>query len=120
MASVSLIVGAVCVLDKILEGLFSPSGSLAGTLRRGASLRHEPRPYVSRNPIKEEDLDVILNWESDKSSECWQKIKSVREGDVWKKEIEDNKTWVMKVGDISSLTLFMGGCSRPRGGTFIH
>ncbi|XP_028393796.1 START domain-containing protein 10-like [Dendronephthya gigantea] len=78
------------------QASLSRTGSLAGTLRRGASLRHEPRPYVSRNPIKEEDLDVILNWEADKSGECWQKIKSVREGDVWKKEMEDNKTWVLK------------------------
>ena len=70
---------------------------MGGTLRRGASLRHEPRPYVSRNPIKEEDLDVILNWDLDKSSENWQKIKSVREGTVWKKEMDDNKTWVLKV-----------------------
>lgn len=70
------------------------SGSLAGTLRRGASLRHEPRPYVSRNPIKEEDLDVILGWESDNNDQ-WQKIKTVREGTVWIKEI--GETWVIKV-----------------------
>lgn len=72
-------------------------GSLGGTLRRGASLRHEPRPFVSRNPIKEEDLDVLLNWESDNNNDYWQKIKSVREGTVWKKEIEDDNTWVLKV-----------------------
>ena len=72
-------------------------GSLGGTLKRGASLRHEPRPYVSRNPIKEEDLDVILNWELDTKKESWRKVKSVREGTVWKKEMEDDKTWVLKV-----------------------
>ena len=72
-------------------------GSLGGTLKRGASLRHEPRPYVSRNPIKEEDLDVILNWELDTSKDCWRKVKSVREGTVWKKEMGDDKTSVLKV-----------------------
>ena len=77
--------------------LMYPLGSLGGTLKRGASLRHEPRPYVSRNPIKEEDLDVILNWELDKSTECWQRVKRVREGTVWKKEMEENKAWVLKV-----------------------
>lgn len=76
---------------------------MGGTLRRGASLRHEPRPYVSRNPIKEEDLEVILTWENDKSQEAWERIKSVREGTVWKKEVED-KTWVLKVRDDLSWT----------------
>ena len=79
----------------IVFSFYSP-GSLGGTLKRGASLRHEPRPYVSRNPIKEEDLDVILNWEQDQSTECWQRVKSVREGTVWKKEMDDN-SWVLKV-----------------------
>lgn len=71
-------------------------GSLGGTLKRGASLRHEPRPYVSRNPIKEEDLDVILGWESD-NSDRWHKVKTVREGTVWKKEVKDDGSWVIKV-----------------------
>lgn len=74
---------------------FFLSGSLGGTLRRGASLRHEPRPYVSRNPIKEEDLDVILGWEAD-SSDQWQSMKTVREGTVWKKEMRNDNTWVIK------------------------
>ena len=75
------------------------SGSLGGTLKRGASLRHEPRPYVSRNPIKEEDLDIILGWESDHSDK-WQKMKTVREGTVYKKEMKEDASWVIKVSTV--------------------
>jgi hypothetical protein len=40
---------------------------------------------------------VILGWETDKSNDKWRKIKSVREGTVWKKEMVEDGTWVLKV-----------------------
>lgn len=55
------------------------------------TLRHEPQPYVSYNPIHGTDIEKLLSLESE-LSESWTKVKKTKDAEVWRRNSTNPNT----------------------------